>query len=247
MLPKNKNCALIAVAALSLLCFLALAYSRNCFNGVNSTVNLWAASIQTQPLTQLASVINFFDTTFFLLVSLPVAGFFIYRAQTQSGIMLLGAMGADALMLYITKTVIVSPRPLNSLIVEGDYSFPSGHVVSALVFFGMLTYFAWQNKKTIMKLSLAALTPTLVIIMAMDRLYLNMHWLSDVLAAPSLALFVIASAILLIESVTCWYSKRQANNNQSASSTVFPNLRASTLYGRAITNTPNLLVVTQNA
>ncbi len=232
----TKNHALLIIASLSLLCFLAIAYSRGSFNGINSAVNSWAASIQTQGLTQAAIILNLFDTYFFLIVTLPLAGLLIYRSQAQNGIMLLGAMGADALLLQITKTVIVSPRPVNSLIVESDYSFPSGHLVSTIVFFGMLTYFAWQNRKTLIKLSLATLTPAIVILVALDRLYLNMHWLSDVLAAPFLALFIITATILVIESLTRWYNKRHTNTKAASLDT--PSVRAATLYGRAITNSP---------
>ncbi len=121
--------------------------------------------------------------------------------------MLLGAMAADALLLQILKTTVASPRPFNSLIPEGDFSFPSGHLTSILVLLGMLTYFAYQNQKPSLKL-FAIITPVLGVLMALDRLYLNIHWLSDIIAAPFLALFIVTATVLVIESLADWQLKK---------------------------------------
>jgi undecaprenyl-diphosphatase len=138
-------------------------------------------------------------------------------------------MGADAALLQAAKTFITSPRPTNALITDVDNSFPSGHLTSTIVFVGMLTYLAWQNRKTIHKLCIAAVGPALILVVGFDRIYLNMHWLSDILAAPFLALFIIAATILTIESIADWHKKRQAVPNK--------NREMGTLSHRAITHT----------
>jgi membrane-associated phospholipid phosphatase len=116
-------------------------------------------------------------------------------------------MGADALLLQVLKTEVASPRPLNALIVEGDYSFPSGHLTSILVLLGMLTYFAYQTRKPVFKV-LAVATPVLGVLMGLDRLYLNIHWLSDIIAAPFLALFIVTATIVVIESLAGWQRRK---------------------------------------
>ena len=118
-------------------------------------------------------------------------------------------MAADALLLQVLKTVVASPRPLNALITEGDYSFPSGHLTSILVLLGMLTYIAYQTNKPVFK-ALAVATPVLGVLMALDRLYLNVHWLSDVIAAPFLALFIVTATIVVIESLAGWQRRKSA-------------------------------------
>lgn len=121
--------------------------------------------------------------------------------------MLLGAMAAAALLLQVLKTVVASPRPLNALITEGDYSFPSGHLTSILVLLGMLTYIAYQTNKPAFKILVVA-TSVLGALMALDRLYLNIHWLSDVIAAPFLALFIVTGTIVIIESLASWQRRK---------------------------------------
>lgn len=176
---------LVLISVLSIVCFLLIVYSRGLFDDLNMWVNAWATGIQAGGLTDVANLVSYvFDTTILLAITLPIAGLLIYKSHTGEALLLLGAMGVDALLLSISKTVVISPRPLNGLILEQGNSFPSGHVTTTIVFFGMLTFFALQNRKTISKFCLAAVTPVLAVIVAFDRLYLNVHWLSDVLAAP---------------------------------------------------------------
>jgi membrane-associated phospholipid phosphatase len=239
---------LIAVAIVGLVCFLVITFARPYFDGVNFAVNLWVTGIQTPGLTEAANLISTaFDTKILIALSLPMVGLLLYKGYTEKAGLLVGAMGADALLLQATKTLIVSPRPLNGLIAEEDFSFPSGHVTSTIVFVGMLSYFAWENRKTISKLCIAAVGPALVAIVAFDRLYLNVHWLSDVLSAPFLSLFIIAATILIVRRLFRWYNKRY-NPIQIAPNKGSINPKARTLCHRAITHSPQTnKVVTADA
>ncbi len=239
---------LILISVLSLVCFFVIAYSRGLFYDLNMWVNAWATGIYSGGLTDVANIVSHvFDTTILLALTLPIAGLMVYKNHAGKALLLLGAMGGDALLLNICKTVVTSARPLNGLILEEGNSFPSGHVTSTIVFFGMLTYFALQNRKTLSKLCLAAVTPALTVIVAFDRLYLNVHWLSDVLAAPFLALFVLATSILVIQHLTGWYTRRRQSSRTSAQTRVSGNHlatlspRDAALNGRAITSKANTI------
>ena len=117
-------------------------------------------------------------------------------------------MGLNASLLQASKTLIDSPRPLNSLVVDVDNSFPSGHLTSIIVFVGTLAFLALQNQKAVSKLCIATVAPALTVIEAFDRLYLDAHWFSDVLAAPFLALFILAVSILVASRFFRWFIKR---------------------------------------
>lgn len=236
---------LIAVAVSALICFLAIAVARPCFDQVNAAVNLWVTGIQTEGLTDIAKAIDFFDTKVLLILTLPLAGVLLWKGHTDKAGLLAGAMGIDALLLEASKTLIASPRPLNSILVDVDNSFPSGHVTSIIVFGGMLTYLAWQNRKTISKLCAVVIGP-LAAIVTFDRLYLNAHWLSDVLAAPFLALFIIAVTILIVPLLLHWIKMGKNPLKSSAKRDSHP--KKPTLYGRAITRKPqNSTAVTTDA
>jgi membrane-associated phospholipid phosphatase len=206
---KPRNRALIAVALLSLICFIGILCSRKFLETTNIAVNAWIPIIQTQTLTPIAQAINILDTNVLLVITLPSAGYLFIRKETKYGFMLLCVMGANALILQALKMGVASARPLNALIFEGDYSFPSGHLTSVLVLLGMLTYIAYKTNKPAFKV-LAVATPVLGVLMALDRLYLNVHWLTDVLAAPFLALFIITATILVVESLADLRKKKSA-------------------------------------
>ncbi|MGD6809482.1 MAG: phosphatase PAP2 family protein [Candidatus Bathyarchaeia archaeon] len=202
---------LILISVLSIACFLPLTFWHNPFFGLNQPVNLWAANLQLgNEFTQAANLVSkLFDTTVLLACSLPIAAVLFYKKYKADALLLVGVMGVDAIALSIIKSFVVSPRPLNGLVFEDGSSFPSGHVTTTIVLFGLLTFFVWQTLKSVRpKIAMAALTLALTVAVGFDRIYLNVHWLSDVLAAPFLALFILATSLLIMQCLTGWYNKR---------------------------------------
>jgi undecaprenyl-diphosphatase len=109
-------------------------------------------------------------------------------------------MGAITLIVEATKDIIQSPRPTNGIVPETGFSFPSGHVTGTMVFFGLLTYFAWQQAKSTRT---KALSNTLYIVIealvGFSRVYLNVHWLSDILGGYLMGTFWLTLAIFLVK------------------------------------------------
>lgn len=242
---SNQN-LLLLISVLSILCFSVILFSQEHFLNFNQSVNNWAETIHSEVLTQVTTIIaNVFGTAVLLIATFPVVGFYIYKRQVSNALLFVGAMGLTALLLQLFKNFVISPRPLNGLMFEGDYSFPSGHVTSTIVFFGILAYIILKNQKSLqLKIGSIAVSSTLAIIVAFDRLYLNVHWLTDVLAAPFLALFILAVSILIVNWLTNWYTNKLnqiPNLMGSYTSCTALCLRGRTLYGRAITRTKYFL------
>jgi membrane-associated phospholipid phosphatase len=232
----NHQSVLLAVALVSLVCFIAILCSRPSFDTVNQNVNTWAVGIQTPTLTEAAKIIDAgFDTLVLLAVSIPIFAFLLIKKRTGQACLLIGAMAADALLLQLTKTYIVSARPLNALVAETSYSFPSGHLTSTIVLLGVLSYIALQNHGTVAKACLAAVVTAVAVVVGFDRIYLNAHWLTDVIAAPSLALFIIAASIFAIGILSKLYPKQKPPTEPARGASL--SIRSPTLYGRAITRT----------
>jgi undecaprenyl-diphosphatase len=172
----------ILVSLLFLVGFLLVAALRSSFFSLDLSVNAWAASINNRSFTVVAEGISvIFDTTSLAVISVVLTAVFAVKNQWRQGVLLLGAISGDALLVAISKTLIISPRPLNELIHTADYSFPSGHMAGSVVFFGILTYLAWQNwssAKT--KASTGGFYVAIVVLVGLDRIYLNVHWFSDV-------------------------------------------------------------------
>jgi undecaprenyl-diphosphatase len=163
------------------------------------SVNMWAASVNSGFFTFPAKAISAaFDTTALIVLSLMVAGLLFVLHRKRYSFLLLGAMAGDALLVEICKTIIMSPRPLNEIIAETNYSFPSGHVTSTVVLFGVLTYLAWKYWSTTKaKILTGASYVFVTAVVSFDRIYLNVHWISDVIGAVFLGLFWLSFCIYL--------------------------------------------------
>ena len=99
------------------------------------------------------------------------------------------ASGAASVVVEgVAKWLVNRPRPKNV-----GYGFPSGHVLGAVVFFGLLIYIAWKVKLHPGWSCLVTVGGVLLVVgVAFSRIYLNAHWLTDVLGAA------VAGAALLI-------------------------------------------------
>ena len=88
------------------------------------------------------------------------------------------------------KYIIQRPRPTGfRLIAERGFSFPSGHSLSSMVFYGFLIFLVqYKIKNPTQKHILSVLLGGIILMIGMSRIYLGVHYTSDVLAGFSLGL-----------------------------------------------------------
>ncbi len=180
--------------------FLALAQFKNSLTTIDLQTNSWAVSIQNGSFTTVAIWISYgFDTTSLIAVAFVIAIFLFLKKHVGYAVLLLASMGGDALVVSITKTLIQSPRPPNGLVYDAEFGFPSGHTAAGVVLCGLLTYFAWQHwmSSTKTKAVSAALFVTVTSVVAFDRIYLNVHWFSDVAGGYLLGFFWLTFSLLV--------------------------------------------------
>ena len=180
-----------------------MAQLKSDFVTIDLQTNSWAATIQTGLLNAIAVVIAYiFDATSLAAVSLILAAYLFYSNYRRYSVLLLAAMGGDALIVAIAKTVVHSPRPLNGLLYDTSFSFPSGHTTASIVFCGLLTYLIWQHwKSPKAKTVSTALSISVISIVGFDRVYLNVHWVSDVIGGCLLGLFWLTFTLWVFRNV----------------------------------------------
>ncbi len=196
--PKRER-TLEVVCIVFLLGFLLVTVFRSSFHGVDVAVDQWTPSLVTPTLTLLAQgIATIFDTTSIVIISLAIsAGLFVFNRKAL-GLLLLGAMGGDALLVAVIKTLDHITRPTNPVLPDTGYSYPSGHAAGSVVFLGILAYFAfrhWHSNRV--KLSVGVGMDVLVGIVGFDRLYLNVHWFSDVVGGWLFGAFWVLLAVLV--------------------------------------------------
>ena len=101
------------------------------------------------------------------------------------------------------KQVIRRPRPTgaSAFLYGGSFSFPSGHAMGSLFGYGMLAYLLTRfwAKTWRQRLSIIIITTVLVVAIGLSRLYLGVHYFSDVVAGYAAALVWLAACISGVE------------------------------------------------
>ncbi|OHA47323.1 MAG: hypothetical protein A2541_01910 [Candidatus Taylorbacteria bacterium RIFOXYD2_FULL_36_9] len=109
-------------------------------------------------------------------------------------------------LTFFGKHIFQRERPDISLqaITEDSFSFPSGHATIVILFYGFLVYLIIKKQKSL-KIQIITLFLFIVAVILIDfsRLYLGVHYLSDVLAGNLVGLITLLLSISIIE----WLAK----------------------------------------
>lgn len=153
--------------------------------------------------TEMGSV--WFVTAF----SIAVIGLLWFKERDKWGILFfLIAVGGGGLLTLLLKNLYERERPsINPEIDAIGFSFPSGHSMGSVIFYGFVMYLVLRSSRSELFKGLAiSMMGVLVVLIGISRIYLGAHFPSDVLAG------FIAGAIWLILSILAlewiqWQSK----------------------------------------
>lgn len=138
--------------------------------------------------------------------------FLIARKHYGEVTIILIASAGSALMDELLKHIFHRTRPdIARLVDVSGYSFPSGHAMVSFAFYGMLAYLMWENIKLRgLKYFFALLFALLVLAIGISRIYLGVHYPSDVLAGFAAGGFWLVGCILGLQAIK--YYKRNMGN-----------------------------------
>lgn len=146
---------------------------------------------------------NIFSPTIITLASTIIILYFLYKKNFQYSLIAGLSLGGGYLFTFLIKNIVMRARPENSLLLVNGYSFPSGHAVAATIFFTLLIYFfIIKIKSMVWREILIVVSVLSILLTAFTRVYLGVHWLSDVLAGIGLGLFWVTSVILLFKYIS---------------------------------------------
>lgn len=132
--------------------------------------------------TPIARVVtNFGGAYFLILISMILA---LIIKNRKIGLTVIANLGIIGMINLILKNILQRPRPTEyRLIYESGYSFPSGHSMASMAFYGFLIYLIYKYVKSRkVKWSLIILLTILIITIGVSRIYLGVHYTSDVIA-----------------------------------------------------------------
>lgn len=111
------------------------------------------------------------------------------------------ALGGQALLTTVLKAVFARVRPVHEhgLVLEHGFSFPSGHSAGAVVAYGMLAYLLLRHLRSAWHLPVLLAATTTAFAVGCSRVFLQVHYASDVLAGFAAGLMWLAVCVTSIE------------------------------------------------
>jgi undecaprenyl-diphosphatase len=174
---------------------------------VDPAVATFVAGHRPAWLTPVMQLVTWLGSSFFIIpFGVAVSGYLYLRAATWRPLVMMAVAFAGAAGMYdIVKPAVARVRPSAALQVGGPdtgWAFPSGHATQSIAFYGMLAIVLIVSHAPKRRLLIAVGASFVVIVVGASRLYLGVHWLTDVLGGYALGLTwmsVVMVASLLID------------------------------------------------
>jgi len=132
------------------------------------------------------------------ILSVILFALLAYKKKWHKAALFVLSMVGGVVLELVVKLIIQRSRPSNALATTTSYSFPSGHSATALIFFLMLAYcFKDDIKNKFWKCAFIATNIILILLIGFSRIYLRVHWLSDVIGGFALGLLWLILLILI--------------------------------------------------
>ena len=136
-----------------------------------------------EPVTGWVFVITTLGSTYVLIaVALLAALGLALRGRWRSAIALIVAYAVTDLTVAVVKLVVERPRPEANLTEAGGFSFPSGHSAMSMAVYGCLAFALARACRGFPRVACVLAGAGLVAAIGLSRIYLGVHYPSDVLA-----------------------------------------------------------------
>ena len=149
------------------------------------------ATIRTPSGVDFFTVITNLGGAVCVIIVVAIALFLLWNGERwQYAVGLLVSLGGSLAVSSIVKILVERPRPPLALhaIFEVDYSFPSNHATAAMALYGFLIFALWHLHAK-WRFFWTPVLCALIIAIGFSRIYLGVHYPSDVLAGYAIGLF----------------------------------------------------------
>ena len=155
-------------------------------------------------LTNVMLVITFLGKHNLLIpLNFVLIAFFIYRKERWFATRIAALSLSSLLLMFILKFYFQRNRPLQPVIDDvSGYSFPSGHALISVVFYGLFIHMVWHEVKTKwLRTALITVLGILILLIAFSRIYLRVHYASDVIAGIAVGFIWLVLALRIVQRV----------------------------------------------
>jgi len=173
--------------------------------GFDNRVFTFLHSYITPAVTCKMIFFTFFGSEKFLFPAyvILVLYFLLFKKNTLRSFNITAIGISSVALLFIVKDIFKRHRPLDPLLANvRGFSFPSGHSFSAFTFCGLLTYVVWELKiSNWLKCAASFILFLFAALIALSRVYLHVHYASDVIAGFCLSILWLTICIFVLTKI----------------------------------------------
>lgn len=197
---KIKKRLLQATFIVSLLTFFTMAYLL--INNKTALIDNKGYALATWGKNDnITNVFKFLSSlcSVYFIIFVCALSFLFFKNKNISWLILFN-VALCLLLNQFCKHLFLRSRPLDiNLIVEKGYSFPSGHSMVSLAFYGLFIYIVYKKDlNKVVKFLIITMLTILILLIGISRIYLGVHYTSDVVAGFSLSLAYLIMYIKFI-------------------------------------------------
>lgn len=156
----------------------------NQFKVIDKYIYNLLISLKCDFFTNFFKVITFFGSVKFIVILNVLAIIYGIIKKNNKCFRIVFFSAYSSFINSLLKVIVKRERPDISLwlVSENNFSFPSGHSMTSFVFYGIICYFIYNSKISLNnKIVIISLLGLLVILIGMSRIYLGVHYFSDVI------------------------------------------------------------------
>jgi len=155
--------------------------------------------------TAIMNFITFFGKHEFLIpANLLLIAYYLFLKKHKWYSIKIPAIAISSLFLMFgLKRLFARERPVGQLLEEAkNFSFPSGHALMSVTFYGLLAYITWHSvKNKTAKWIIIILLISWIILIGLSRLYLRRHYYSDVAAGFAMGFLWLVISLKVIRQI----------------------------------------------
>lgn len=173
---------------------------------IDDDVTAWMVTGRSQPWIGIAHAITVLGNslTMTLICVVAVCGLMAYRHLAGAILLGVGALAGAVVMVALKHLFARSRPPVDDRLLHIEsFSFPSGHAMMSMIVYCLLAVVAYRVFPWVRRhrwITLAA--PALSFAIGMTRVYLGVHWMTDVLAGWMFGAWWVALCVWLSTRVT---------------------------------------------
>lgn len=199
MLEKIKNNKLLIYISIPILAIITIITSR-VIEGEELFIDKLAHDILVKSLrnptmtTIMKTITKLSDTTYIILIAIILTLLFLFKYKQKSVAKIIPCNLIFITLLNQTlKTIFQRERPFGYHLIEiSGFSFPSGHAMVSMAFYGLLIYVMYHLiKNKTLRNTLIIINILIILLIGISRVYLGVHYISDIIVGYSVSIIYL--------------------------------------------------------